>query len=261
MATTLRAEPALQPDAHATAPDAASARSYSLQIVPPGPEAELALRLRYRVFAEEMGARLAAQAGRDVDEWDAHCEHLMVRDDHTGDVVGTYRIFPPRAAARLGRSYSSTEFDLDGLRGIGDSLVEVGRSCVDPAHRNGAVVSLLWSGLARYMLLSGHRYLGGCASIYLDAGKGNAAAIVREALATHAGPEHLAVTPHTPWHYDKYPEPVRVSVPPLLRAYLRLGAKVLGEPSYDPGFHTADLYILLDMQSVDPRVTKRFTGR
>lgn len=234
--------------------------TYSLQIVPPGPEAELALRLRYRVFAEEMGARLAGNAGRDVDEWDAHCGHLMVRDDRTGDVVGTYRIFTPEAAARLGGSYSSTEFDLDNLRGITGGLVEVGRSCVDPAHRNGTVVSLLWSGLARYMLLSGHRYLGGCASIYLSEGKGNAAAIVRSALAKSAGPAELAVTPHTPWHYDKYPDPLRVQVPPLLRAYLRLGARVLGEPSYDPEFNTADLYILLDMQALDPRIAKRFTG-
>lgn len=235
--------------------------SYSLQIVPPGPEAELALRLRYRVFAEEMGAHLAPNAGRDVDEWDAHCDHLMVRDDSTGDVVGTYRIFPPEAAVRLGRSYSSTEFDLDNLRPIAGSLVEVGRSCVDPAHRNGAVVSLLWSGLARYMLLSGHRYLGGCASIYLDDGKGNAAAIVRNALAKSAGPAELAVTPRTPWDYAKYPDPIKVNVPPLLRAYLKLGAMVLGEPSYDPEFNTADLYILLDMQALDPRIAKRFIGQ
>lgn len=252
MATSLGVTASTQPTGLQT--------SYSLQIVPPGPEAELALRLRYRVFAEEMGARLAPNAGRDIDEWDAHCDHLMVRDETNGDVVGTYRIFPPDAAQRLGRSYSSTEFDLDNLREISGSLVEVGRSCVDPAHRNGAVVSLLWSGLARYMLLSGHRYLGGCASIYLDEGKGNAAAIVRRALAKNAGPKELAVTPHTPWSYEKYPEPLKVQVPPLLRAYLKLGAYVLGEPSYDPEFNTADLYILLDMQALDPRIARRFTG-
>lgn len=253
MATSLRVASPAQ--------TAAPQTTYSLQIVPPGPEAELALRLRYRVFAEEMGAQITPTGGRDVDEWDAHCDHLMVRDDHTGDVVGTYRIFPPTAAAKLGRSYSSTEFDLDNLRGIAPALVEVGRSCVDPAHRNGAVVSLLWSGLARYMLLSGHRYLGGCASIYLNEGKGNAASIVRQALARHAGPAELAVTPHTPWQYERYPDPLRTKMPPLLRAYLKLGARVLGEPSYDPEFNTADLYILLDMQTVDPRVVARFTGQ
>lgn len=252
MATSLRVASPAQ--------TAAPQTTYSLQIVPPGPEAELALRLRYRVFAEEMGAQIAPNAGRDLDEWDAHCEHLMVRDDSTGDVVGTYRIFPPAAAEKLGRSYSSTEFDLDNLRGITPSLVEVGRSCVDPAHRNGAVVSLLWSGLARYMVLSGHRYLGGCASIYLDEGRGNAAGVVRGALAKNAGDPALSVTPHIPWSYEKYPDPLRVKIPPLLRAYLKLGAKVLGEPSYDPEFNTADLFILLDMHALDPRIAKRFIG-
>lgn len=240
---------------------AAQHTSYSLQIVPPGPEAELALRLRYRVFAEEMGARIDPVGGRDIDEWDAYCDHLMVRDDSTGDVVGTYRIFPPSAAAKLDRSYSSTEFDLDNLRGIAPELVEVGRSCVDPGHRNGAVVSLLWSGLARYMLLSGHRYLGGCASIYLNEGKDNAASVVRRALSRHAGPADLSVMPHTAWQYDRYRDPARTKIPPLLRAYLKLGAQVLGEPSYDPEFNTADLYILLDMHAVDPRIIARFTGQ
>lgn len=234
--------------------------SYSPQIVSHGPEAELALRLRYRVFAGEMGARITAPAGRDIDEWDAYCRHLMVRDDSNGDVVGTYRIFPPEAARRLGRSYSSTEFDLANLRSIAPSLVEVGRSCVDPAHRNGAVLGQLWSGLARYLLESGHRYLGGCASIYLDEGEENAARVVRKALSEHAGPPELSVVPRTPWDYRRYTAEGRTVVPPLLRAYLKLGAKVLGEPSYDPEFNTADLYILLDSQTIDPRVIKRFFG-
>jgi putative hemolysin len=234
--------------------------TYSPQIVPAGPEAELALRLRYRVFAEELGAQLTPQAGRDLDEWDEHCRHLMVRDDSNGDVVGTYRIFPPESAARLGRSYCSTEFDLDNLRVIAPGLVEIGRSCVDPAHRNGAVLTQLWSGLARYVLQSGHRYLGGCASIYLGDGTANAARVVRKALSEHAGPAELVVVPHVRWEYERYLDDGRTVLPPLLRAYLKLGAKVLGEPSYDPDFNTADLYILLDMHAIDPRVIKRFIG-
>lgn len=232
--------------------------SYSAQIVPPGPQAELALRLRYRVFAAEMGAQLTAPAGRDTDEWDAHCRHLLVRDDRNGDVVGTYRILPPEAAARLGRSYSSTEFDLTALRGISAQLVEVGRSCVDPAHRNGAVLSQLWSGLARYVVQSGHRYLGGCASLYLADGAQNAARVVRKSLAEHAAPAALRVTPHVPWRYDDAIEDGVTVVPPLLRAYLKLGAKVLGPPSYDAAFNTADLFILLDTHAIPPRVLQRF---
>lgn len=244
----------------ATVSSESTTPAYSLQIVPAGPEAEPALRLRYRVFAEELGAQIAPNNGIDTDEWDQHCEHLMVRHDATGEIVGTYRIFPPKAARALGRSYSSSEFDLDNLRGISDQLVEVGRSCVDPAHRNGVVIGLLWSGLARYLLLSGHRYLGGCASIYLDGGRDNAATIVRKALRDNHGPATRAVTPHVAWDYAEYADVARPVIPPLLRAYLRLGAEVLGEPSYDPEFNTADLYILLDIQAVDPRILQRFAG-
>ncbi|PRZ32769.1 putative hemolysin [Antricoccus suffuscus] len=232
--------------------------TYSLQIVPPGPQAELALRLRYRVFADEMGAHLPNNAGRDLDEWDAHCDHLMVRDDTTGEVVGSYRILPPRVAMQLGRSYSAGEFDLSELASIAGSLVEVGRSCVDPAHRNGAVIGLLWSGLARYMLLSGHRYLGGCASIPLRDGLDNAASVVRQSMSNSPPPRGFSVLPLQPWNYAERADVARPTVPPLLRAYLRLGAWVCGGPAIDFDFGTADLYILLDMERIDRRIARRF---
>ncbi len=232
--------------------------TYSLQIVPPGPLAELALRLRYRVFAEEMGAQLPDNAGRDLDEWDAHCDHLMVRDDRTGDVVGSYRILRPSVAKQLGRSYSAAEFDLAQLAPIGDSLVEVGRSCVDPAHRNGAVIGLLWGGLARYMLLSGHRYLGGCASIPLRDGLDNAATVVRQSMTKSPPPRGFSVLPRQPWNYAERGDVARPVVPPLLRAYLRLGAWVCGSPAIDFDFGTADLYVLLDMERIDRRLARRF---
>ncbi|MFV0532675.1 MAG: hypothetical protein ACK5MR_03355 [Cumulibacter sp.] len=122
------------------------------------------------------------------------------------------------------------------------------------------MLSQLWSGLARYLITSGHRYLGGCASIYLDEGRHNAARVVRKALREHSGPAQLSVTPHTPWEYDRYTGEGKTVIPPLLRAYLKLGAKVLGQPSYDPEFNTADLFILVDTHALDPRVAKRFVG-
>ena len=234
--------------------------TYSLRIVPPGTQAELALRLRYRVFAEEMGAHLPDNAGRDLDEWDAHCDHLMVLDDKTGDVVGAYRIMSPRVAKTLGRSYSAGEFNLENLAPISDSLVEVGRSCVDPAHRNGAVIGLLWSGIARYMMLSGHRYLGGCASISFRQGLDNAATVVRQSMSKSPVPRRFSVTPKHPWDYAERVDVAKPVVPPLVRAYLRLGAWVCGGPAIDFDFDTADLYLLLDMHRIDPRILKRFLG-
>jgi putative hemolysin len=153
---------------------------YSLLLADGPGLVEAAQRLRHDVFAGELGARLTgATEGVDADEFDAYCDHLIVRDDATGDVVGTYRMLPPRAAELAGRRYADSEFDLSALRPLRDHLVEIGRSCVHPDHRSGAVVNLMWAGIARYLHLNNLRWLGGCASVPLDDG-GVLAAGVRE---------------------------------------------------------------------------------
>ncbi|MDG4863905.1 GNAT family N-acetyltransferase, partial [Streptomyces sp. T-3] len=127
-----------------------------------------AQRLRHQVFAGELGARLHSPVpGHDIDEFDAAADHLVVIETGTGEVVGTYRLLPPGRTERL---YSEGEFDLTALDGIRPRLIEAGRSCVHPDHRGGAVINLMWSALARYVLLSGHGYLAGCASVPLDDG-------------------------------------------------------------------------------------------
>lgn len=123
-------------------------------------EVKEAQRLRYRVFAEEMGARLSGgEAGLDRDIYDPFCEHLLVRDGDTGEVVGTYRILPPDRAKKIGGLYSASEFDLTRLLHLAPGMVEVGRSCVHPDYRNGATIGLLWSGLAQYMLEIGRAHV------------------------------------------------------------------------------------------------------
>src|SRR5450432_2956581 len=112
-------------------------------------EAEIsdAQRLRYRVFAEEMGARLPSAAqGIDRDMFDPWCDHLLVTEEDTGEVVGTYRILTGASAKNIGGFYSEQEFDLTRLNHLRDRAVEVGRSCVHPDYRSGGVIALLWSG-------------------------------------------------------------------------------------------------------------------
>src|SRR6201996_9679739 len=124
-----------------------------------------AQRLRYRVFAEEMGARLSGPAGRDVDAFDAYCDHLLVRDLDTLKVVGTYRALPPHQAARIGRLYAESEFDVSRLTHLRAEMVEVGRSCVHADYRSGAVIMSLWAGLAAYMKHNGFETMLGCAGV------------------------------------------------------------------------------------------------
>jgi len=233
---------------------------YSTIVADDPTQVAAAQRLRHRVFAEELGAHLpTALAGLDVDEFDAHCDHLVVRDDKTGEAVGTYRMLPPARAAELGRRYSDGEFETSALDPLRDQLVETGRSCVHPDHRSGAVMNLMWAGIARYMHLHGYRWLGGCASVPLADGGAAATAMHKLAMSKHLAPPLLRVRPHRPWTVPD-PAPLGGTIPPLIRGYLRLGAWVCGEPAYDPDFECADFYVLLSLDRTDPRYLRHFLG-
>jgi putative hemolysin len=223
-------------------------------------ELDAAQRLRHQVFGLECGARLhpaGAATGRDVDEWDEHCDHLVVREEVSDRVVGTYRLLRPERAAALGRSYGDGEFDLSRHAALRPGLVEAGRSCVHPDHRTGAVISQLWAGVARYVLDGGYSHLGGCASVSLADGGATAAGLwdllVRERRLAPAG---LWALPHVPFDVHEPARPDCLTLPPLVRAYLRIGARVCGRPAHDAAFGTADFYVLLAMSDIAPRILR-----
>ncbi|MEU1005981.1 GNAT family N-acetyltransferase [Streptomyces tibetensis] len=231
---------------------------YTITLARNEEDVRAAQRLRHDVFAGELGALLAGpQPGLDADSFDAYCDHLLVREETTGQVVGTYRLLPPERAAVAGRLYSEGEFDLSALDGIRPQLVEVGRSCVHPDHRDGAVISLIWAGIARYMVDRGHEWLAGCCSVPLADGGTLASATWDRVSGRHLSPEEFRVRPLLPWTPGPAPAS-RVELPALLRGYLRLGAWVCGEPAHDPDFGVADLYVLLPMSRVNGRYLRHF---
>ena len=216
-----------------------------------------AQRLRYRVFAGEMGANLPSRTpGIDHDVYDPYCEHLVVRDSGSGEVVGNYRILSPENAQKIGY-YSENEFDLTRLQHLRPHLVEIGRSCVHPDYRNGATIALLWSGLASYMTEGGHDYLMGCASISMADG-GHAAASLYNRLSENLGPQEYRVFPRCPLPLAALRKDSPAETPPLIKAYLRAGAWVCGEPAWDPDFNTADLPILMPMGRVSSRYARHY---
>ncbi|MEU6477476.1 GNAT family N-acyltransferase [Streptomyces sp. NPDC047017] len=236
---------------------------YTVALARDEDDVRAAQRLRYDVFARETGALLATpEPGHDIDAFDAYCDHLLVHDTTTGQVVGTYRLLPPERAAVAGRLYADGEFDLSALDALRPGLVEVGRSCVHPDHRDGAVIGLIWAGIARYMTDRGHAWLAGCCSLPLADGGALAAATWDRVRAKHLAPREYRVRPLLPWTPAPgaaAPAPAaRTALPALLRGYLRLGAMVCGAPAHDPDFGVADLYVLLSMRRVDPRYLRHF---
>jgi|GEM_PF-96316 len=228
--------------------------------------------LRDYVFTNETGAGTPGPAGIDADEFDAHCDHLIVwhrpvhqhLDQPPEHVVATYRLLPPHRNHSVPRArglYSAQEFDLTRLERMLPTTVEAGRACVHPDHRTGTAISLLWSAILQYMRSTGNRHLLGCGSISLRAdGHATAAEFWSVARRRHLAPQSRRCDPRTPLTVSPVFRPGQPVLPPLLKAYLLLGAEVCGPPAVDEAFRTADFLLLLDLQTTNPRYLRRLAG-
>jgi len=232
-------------------------------------EVREAQKLRHSVFAGEMGAVLSnAVPGHDVDLFDDFCEHLLVRDAASRQVIGTYRVLTPAQAKRVGSTYSDTEFDLTRLRSVRERMVELGRSCVHRDHRHGGVIMALWGALAGFMVRNQLDTMIGCASIPMQhegphglVGGGHAAASIwRQLKGTHLAPIDFHVRPRLPLPIDQLDDTLDVDPPALIKGYLRLGAKVMGPPAWDPDFNAADLPMIMRISDLPNRYRKHFLG-
>jgi putative hemolysin len=229
-----------------------------------------AQRLRYDVFSSTPGFTLptGGAAHIDVDRFDEHCDHLLVRDDDTGELVGCYRMLAPAGAIAAGGLYTATEFDVRAFDSLRPSLVEMGRAVVRDGHRNGGVVLLMWAGILAYLDRSGYDYVTGCVSVPVadPAGQHRAGSQLRGVRdfvrRRHSAPAEFTVHPYRPVVLDgrcldDIDPPTRVSVPPLMRGYLRLGAEICGEPAHDPDFGVGDFPALLDKRRADTRYLRK----
>jgi len=227
-------------------------------------ELDAALRLRFDVFNLELGEGLVRSrlTGRDEDEFDASCQHLVVRDRRDGVTVGTYRVQTAAAAARGNGFYTATEFDLGAIPpAILDGALELGRACIARAHRNTRVLSLLWRGIAEIARREDKRFLFGCCSLTSqDPREGRS---LLDVLAAR-GALHPSIRVRPRSGFQCWPlldgsagEP-SVTVPRLFDMYLALGARVCGEPAIDRAFGTIDYLVLFDLLDLDAKSRRRF---
>jgi putative hemolysin len=222
-------------------------------------EIKEAQHLRYKVFAEEMGASLPKNPENlDIDMFDKFCDHLIVRDQETLQVIGTYRALPPHQAKQIGCLYSDSEFDLVRLNHLRHKIVEVGRSCVHQDYRSGGVIMSLWGGLGQYMQKNGYEIMLGCASVPMGDGGHYAASLNRILAEKHLSPIEYRAFPRLALPLDSLNSNLEVEPPPLVKGYVRLGAKICGEPAWDPDFNTADFLTMLRLSDINPRYAKHF---
>ena len=223
-------------------------------------EIRQAQALRYQIFSAEMGAQIKTIIPNyDIDYFDSYCHHLVVQEKKSQQIVGYTRILTSDQAKLAGRFYSESEFDLSQIFKLSGSLMEIGRTCVHPDYRKGAIMGLLWSGLARFMTANRFEYLMGCASIPMRDHNYN---ILFTKLQEHYSTSHdLRVVPKMPLQKVKENLPSSLPIPALLKAYLRLGAQIAGEPCWDPNFKVADVFILLSINNLQQRYLKHFINR
>lgn len=234
--------------------------AYRLRLSAGAEDVRRAQRLRFEVFNLELEEGLADSyaTGLDSDAFDPVCAHLLVEEEATGLVVGTYRLQTgTSAAANLGY-YSQQEFDFRPYEGARSEIIELGRACVHAQHRNLSALSLLWKGIAAFARENRARYLLGCSSLTSqDPAEG--AAMYRQLAAGHLAPEGWRTTPQ-PGYECSLEAGGRAAprVPKLLGAYLAIGARICGPPAIDREFKTIDFLTLLDLQTLPAHVVQKY---
>ncbi len=242
---------------------------YEVRLARSKAEIEAAQALRFQVFCHELGASPSSSLTQESDQYDAYCDHLVVIDreksSQVSNVVGTYRLLRKEKAKRIGGFYSEQEFDLDRLLQHSDQVVEMGRSCVSSDARSGVVISLLWRGIAEYIELYKVKYLFGCASFQCTDPK-----TITDELCYlyrhHLAPESLRPKAlddrHVEMNITSQNLMLRklndVSLPPLIKGYLRAGSYVGDGAVIDHQFKTTDICIVLDTDRVSQKYHRHF---
>ncbi|WP_159425769.1 GNAT family N-acetyltransferase [Streptomyces noursei] len=227
--------------------------TYALSLARHEHEVRAAQRLRHLVFVEELGAADLDIDGLDADGLDEHCDHPLAHEDGTGALVAACRLLAPKGALAAGSCAAEADFDLSPHRPLDGDLVEISRACIHPAHRDGILVLMMALGVARYVLQTGHQWVGGDCLVPLGEHGEVPSAVWQMVAPRHLSPEEYRVSPRVPLRQRDVCAPLDPQlIPPLVNGALSLGAWVCGDLGYSPRFGTAALYVLMSMRRVDP---------
>lgn len=222
-------------------------------------EIQQAFQLRYQVFSKEFSTQLNSHThGIDQDKFDDACHHLIVKESQSDRIVAYSRIITSDIAKQHHGFYTAGEFDLSNIVDNTKRYMEIGRTCVSDDHRSGSAIALLWGQIGQFMMDQNIDCLIGCASIPFANGSRQTLAVIDYLRSKHFTPENLRVAPKHPLPPLTNSIDGKSLVPPLLKAYLRMGCKVCGEAHWDKDFNVADVMVLLEKQNINMRYMKHF---
>jgi len=241
---------------------------FSISLAQSDADVRAAQRLRYDVFVEELGAGGADvdhNARLEQDAFDAHSDHLLLRQDETGDVVGVYRVLRQDQADAAGGFYSESEFDVSPLKASGRTLLELGRSCLRGDVRGTSAMFHLWTGLSQYVSFYGAEVLFGVAS-FKGTNPATCAAPLTLLARQHLAPQDLRprATPYQEMDLvdgntlDR--RAAMIALPPLIKAYLRLGGMVGAGAFIDHAFDCIDVCMVMDTEALNARYARHYLG-
>jgi len=236
----------------------AADKRFEVRLASSRDEIESALRLRFRVFSEELGSTAGNNSGLESDLHDNNSLHLIMIDRTTGQTVGTYRMKSIDLAESVSGFYSNTEFTLETLPvDLLKNGIEIGRACIAREHRNTRAIFLIWKALARYLSDSGKQYFFGCCSIFTrEAADGERA--FRQLGSEGFVHDRFRVQPRRPILSSKPVSAVKLKLPGLFEMYLRIGSRVCGPPIYDEQLDTGHFFLNFILLEMDPKYRRMF---
>ena len=217
------------------------------------------LSLRNRVFNVQVDQK--EQSIDQIDHFDQYADILIVKSKKTDEVVGSYRLILSQTTSNF---YSQEEFSLSNFIENGSKKLELSRACIDPKYRNGILVCLLWKGLLDYARLAGSEYLFGCSSLWIDKDFNKAKELYLYLKKNGFTSDQFQIKPIESRKINNFKDLVcstedtsKAIMPALLRGYLRSGAKVHGEPAYDPEFNCIDFFTILKISDIDKQYKRK----
>jgi putative hemolysin len=235
---------------------------YNARVAASAEDLRRAQELRYLSFIASNGAAASNERaeGRDVDEFDARCTHVLVEEQRSGALVCCFRFLPLQSGGEIGRSYSAQYYNLSALESFDGPMVEMGRFCIHPDWQDPDILRVAWGAMTGFVDAAGVEMLFGCSSFHGTEAEAHldAFALLKDA---HLAPKRWLPRVKAP-NVFRFAQRLRrrspdmrramAAMPPLLRTYLLMGGWVSDHAVVDRDLNTLHVFTGLEIRAIPP---------